>query len=102
MSGGMACNVERHLYVDLQLYVLTIYWTAALSQWNCTSLNVLVFLFSESDAQVNVSFAELLKISATLVTHTNQRSRNCIPLILFRWKDYVYKLEFGLPCLTTT
>ncbi len=31
MLGGMACNVERHLYVDLQLYVLRIYWTAQMN-----------------------------------------------------------------------
>ncbi len=44
-------------------------------------------LFSEIDAQENVSFAELPKVSATLVTHTNQRSRVCILSILFHWKD---------------
>ena len=42
-----------------------------------------MFLFSEIDAQGNVSFAEPLKVSATLVTHTNRRSRDCIPSIFF-------------------
>ncbi len=31
MSGGMARNVGGHLYGDLQLYVLTIYWTAQMN-----------------------------------------------------------------------
>ena len=39
MLGGMACNVGRHLYVDLQLYVLTIYWTAQMNTDRICTMN---------------------------------------------------------------
>ena len=56
-----------------------------------------VNLFLQLDLDTKIIVAELVKVSAPLVySYTNQRSRDCIPFILFHSKDYFTVVNLDL------